>query len=104
MVITDSVKLPSEEELTVQELNVSSAALRARALHLGKQCEYQNNVRILEYRQVPLIHYLPAAANHKFNYCRMARVGLLLNYIMSDSAIVGNRHLTSKQLQRTQFH
>ncbi|GBP96550.1 NADH dehydrogenase 1 alpha subcomplex subunit 8 [Eumeta japonica] len=29
MVITNEVKLPTEEELTVQELNLSTAALRA---------------------------------------------------------------------------
>lgn len=44
MVITNNTKLPSEEELTVQELNVSTAALRAGAFHLGKHCEAQNNV------------------------------------------------------------
>lgn len=43
MVITNDITLPSEEELTTQELNLSSAALRAGAFHLGKQCEYQNN-------------------------------------------------------------
>lgn len=46
MVITSEVNLPTEEELTIQEVNVSTAALRAGAFHLGKHCEYQNNVNI----------------------------------------------------------
>jgi hypothetical protein len=37
--------LPTDEELTVPEVNISSAALRAGAFHMGKQCENQNNVR-----------------------------------------------------------
>lgn len=44
MVITDEVTLPTEEELTVPEVNLSSAALRAGAFHLGKHCEKQNLV------------------------------------------------------------
>lgn len=44
MVITNSVELPSEEELTVPELNVSTAALRAGAFQLGKHCEDIQNV------------------------------------------------------------
>ncbi|XP_063217840.1 NADH dehydrogenase [ubiquinone] 1 alpha subcomplex subunit 8 [Bacillus rossius redtenbacheri] len=43
MVVTNSVTLPSEEELTVQEINISGAALKAGAFHFGKQCEYQSN-------------------------------------------------------------
>ena len=43
MVITNDITLPPDEELTVQELNLSSSALHAGAFHLGKQCEYQNN-------------------------------------------------------------
>ncbi|CAG9806444.1 unnamed protein product [Chironomus riparius] len=35
--------LPAEEELTVPEVNLSSASLRAGAFHLGKYCENQNN-------------------------------------------------------------
>lgn len=45
MVITSETVLPTEEELTTQEINLSSAALRAGAFHLGKHCEYQNNVK-----------------------------------------------------------
>ena len=37
--------LPVEEELTVPEVNLSSASLRAGAFHMGKYCENQNNVR-----------------------------------------------------------
>lgn len=44
MVITNEIILPTEEELTVPEVNLSSAALRAGAFHLGKQCEKQNLV------------------------------------------------------------
>ncbi|XP_017468670.1 PREDICTED: NADH dehydrogenase [ubiquinone] 1 alpha subcomplex subunit 8 [Rhagoletis zephyria] len=43
MVITNDITLPTDEELTVQELNLSTSALRAGAFHLGKQCENQNN-------------------------------------------------------------
>ncbi|EDW49240.1 NADH dehydrogenase [ubiquinone] 1 alpha subcomplex subunit 8 [Drosophila sechellia] len=43
MVITNNTTLPEESELNVQELNLSSAALRAGAFHLGKQCEQANN-------------------------------------------------------------
>ena len=37
--------LPVDEELTVPEVNLSSASLRAGAFHMGKYCENQNNVR-----------------------------------------------------------
>lgn len=43
MVITTETTLPTEEELTVQEVNVSGVALRAAAFHLGKYCEFANN-------------------------------------------------------------
>jgi hypothetical protein len=41
---TFQVELPTEEELTVPEVNISSPALRAGAFQLGKYCEAQNNV------------------------------------------------------------
>lgn len=44
MVITSATSLPTEEELTVSEINLSGAALRAGAFHMGKHCENQNNV------------------------------------------------------------
>lgn len=47
MVITTQTQLPTEEELTVQEINVGSSALRAASFLLGKQCENQNNVSLL---------------------------------------------------------
>lgn len=43
MVVTKDVYLPTEEELTVPEVNLSGPALRAGAFHLGKQCEAENN-------------------------------------------------------------
>lgn len=46
MGITEDTSLPSDEELTVQELNVSASVLRAGAFHLGKACEFENNVRL----------------------------------------------------------
>lgn len=38
--------LPTEEDLTVPEVNLTSASLRAGAFHMGKYCENQNNVSI----------------------------------------------------------
>jgi NADH dehydrogenase (ubiquinone) 1 alpha subcomplex subunit 8 len=46
MVVTTDVYLPTEEELTAQEVNLSGSALRAGAFHYGKYCEFQNNVRV----------------------------------------------------------
>lgn len=43
MVLTDKVKLPSNEELTVPEVNLSFPVLQAAAFHLGKYCEWKNN-------------------------------------------------------------
>lgn len=47
MVFTEDFPLPTEEELTVQEINLSGAALRASSFHVGKACEYENNVRLI---------------------------------------------------------
>lgn len=44
MVLTEEMHLPTEEELTVPEINLSSPALRAGAFHMGKHCEKENNV------------------------------------------------------------
>lgn len=44
MVLTKDVSLPSEEELKVQEVEISTAGLRAAAFHMGKACENVNNV------------------------------------------------------------
>lgn len=46
MSITEDIHLPTEEELTVQEINLSGSALKAGAFHLGKVCEFENNVRL----------------------------------------------------------
>lgn len=46
MGITEDINLPTDEELTVQEINVSTSVLRAGAFHLGKACEFENNVRL----------------------------------------------------------
>ncbi|KAF2354000.1 hypothetical protein FHG87_015244 [Trinorchestia longiramus] len=37
--LTKSFELPTEEQLTVEEVNISTPALRAGAFHLGKYCE-----------------------------------------------------------------
>ena len=46
MVVSKDTTLPSEEELTVQEVNVSTAGLRAASFHMGKYCENANNVSL----------------------------------------------------------
>lgn len=43
MVITNNVTLPTIEELTVDEVNVSQATLITAAPYLGKSCESVNN-------------------------------------------------------------
>ncbi|CAB0020234.1 unnamed protein product, partial [Nesidiocoris tenuis] len=43
MVVSHDITLPTEEELTVQEVNVSSSVLRSAAFHLGKYCEFAND-------------------------------------------------------------
>ncbi|KAL1140387.1 hypothetical protein AAG570_000319 [Ranatra chinensis] len=43
MVLTSGLNLPTDEELTVPEVKVSSAVLRAASFHLGKYCEQVNN-------------------------------------------------------------
>ncbi|XP_050315672.1 NADH dehydrogenase [ubiquinone] 1 alpha subcomplex subunit 8 [Anthonomus grandis grandis] len=47
MTITDDHFIPSDEELTVQEVNLTGPALKAGAFHLGKVCEAENNEFIL---------------------------------------------------------
>ena len=41
--LTKDIWLPTEEELTVQEVPLGTPSLRAGAMHLGKACEVQNN-------------------------------------------------------------
>ncbi|XP_055622482.1 NADH dehydrogenase [ubiquinone] 1 alpha subcomplex subunit 8 [Toxorhynchites rutilus septentrionalis] len=43
MVVTKDTYLPTDEELTIPEVNLSGPALRAGAFHLGKHCESENN-------------------------------------------------------------
>jgi NADH dehydrogenase (ubiquinone) 1 alpha subcomplex subunit 8 len=43
MVVSLKVSLPTEEELTVQEMPLGTPYLKAGANHLGKYCEPQNN-------------------------------------------------------------
>ncbi|KAJ8965937.1 hypothetical protein NQ317_009710 [Molorchus minor] len=43
MVVTHDVQLPTEEELTVEEVPLSGPTLKAGAFHLGKKCEFENN-------------------------------------------------------------
>jgi len=47
MVLTEDVHLPTYDELTVQEVNVSTPYLKAASLFLGKHCEAVNNEYIL---------------------------------------------------------
>lgn len=42
--LTKETNLPTYEELTVPEVELSTPFLRASAFHLGKQCEAENNV------------------------------------------------------------
>ncbi|CAH2249513.1 NADH dehydrogenase [ubiquinone] 1 alpha subcomplex subunit 8 [Pararge aegeria] len=43
MVVSADITLPEESELTVEEVNLSTATLRAGSFHLGKYCEQANN-------------------------------------------------------------
>ena len=43
MVLTKDVWLPSDAELTVEEVPLGTPSLRAGAMHLGKYCEIKNN-------------------------------------------------------------
>lgn len=44
MVLTENHTLPTIEELTVPEVNLSGSTLRAASFYYGKACEYENNV------------------------------------------------------------
>jgi NADH dehydrogenase (ubiquinone) 1 alpha subcomplex subunit 8 len=46
MVITNDTDLPTEEELTVQEINLSGPVLKAASFHVGRVCLHENNVRL----------------------------------------------------------
>ena len=43
MVLTKDIWLPTDQELTVEEVPLGTPSLRAGAMHLGKYCEVQNN-------------------------------------------------------------
>ena len=43
MVLTKDIQLPSDAELTVEEVPVGTPYLKAGAQHMGKYCEPQNN-------------------------------------------------------------
>lgn len=58
MGITDDVWLPTEEELTVQEVPLSGPALKAGAFHLGKACEFENNVRLSYYLITESVNFI----------------------------------------------
>ena len=42
---TKDFTLPTEAELTVEEINLSTPSFRAAAFHLGKFCETPSKVR-----------------------------------------------------------
>lgn len=46
MVLTKEVSLPSDQDLTTQEIEISTSGLRAASFHMGKVCENVNNVSI----------------------------------------------------------
>ncbi|XP_078040642.1 NADH dehydrogenase [ubiquinone] 1 alpha subcomplex subunit 8 [Augochlora pura] len=43
MVVTHKTTIPSDEELTTQEINVSYPFLQAASFYIGKKCEWDNN-------------------------------------------------------------
>jgi len=47
MTITEDIPLPTYEELTVPEVNVSAPVLRATGMHLGKYCDEQSKEYML---------------------------------------------------------
>lgn len=61
MVLTKEITIPSEEELTVQEVEISTPGLRAASFHMGKACENVNNVCIIWYQLLSTTVY------HGFN-------------------------------------
>lgn len=73
MVLTNDVYLPTEEELTVPEVNLSGPALRAGAFHMGKACEAENNVsmRVVCGRSIAGLRSAPD---------RFPALGLLYNF------------------------
>lgn len=46
MPVTYDIELPTNEELTVPEVNLTTAALRAGSVYFGKFCETQSKVML----------------------------------------------------------
>lgn len=54
MVLTEeTMTLPTIEELTVPEVNLSTTTLRSASFHLGKYCETKNNVGLCSFYALP---------------------------------------------------
>lgn len=70
MVLTADVSLPEESELTVEEVNLSTATLRAGSFHLGKYCEQANNVSKIDmfYLKLKCLLLLKIAALFSYVY------------------------------------
>ncbi len=47
MPVTESINLPSYDELDVQDVNISQPVLLASARFFGKYCDFQSKVRFL---------------------------------------------------------
>lgn len=43
VMVSYGISLPSEEELIIEEVNLSGVVLRAASFYLGKRCENENN-------------------------------------------------------------
>lgn len=46
MTITEEITIPSDSELTVQEITISSPVLRATANYMGQYCDEKCKVRL----------------------------------------------------------
>lgn len=66
MVVTFDHVLPTDEELTVPELNLSQPALRAGAFHLGKHCENEFNVSLFAKLNWSPINILRALIDQRY--------------------------------------
>lgn len=101
MVLTADVYLPEESDLTVQEISVSSPTLFAGSFHLGKYCEYANNVSyialLLAENDFPNILY----HNFIFTYylCQLdCIIKVTLGYVLISSYYFDRDIQTSKYL------
>lgn len=57
MVVTEKTYIPPDEELTVQEINLSWPVLQAASFYLGKACEWENNVSKIKIINKSQQHY-----------------------------------------------